>query len=105
MVDEDTKFCPVTVNVKAAAPAFAKVGLRERIPGTGFDGGGDWFPPKLPELPEPPQPAPNKRETRNVTVMTCHFPTSQAFLDALRGIKSKMALLINPPTDRKGTSQ
>ena len=60
-VDEDRKFSPVIVNVKAAAPAVAEFGLKETMAGTGLEGGGGGGPP--PDVPEPPQPNENCSET------------------------------------------
>jgi hypothetical protein len=74
-VDEDRKFSPIIVNVKAAVPAVAEFGLSETMAGTGFEGGGGggWLPE-----PEPPQPNQNCRE---ISTASASIPlTAAAFL-------------------------
>ena len=62
-VDDETKFAPVTVNMKAAPPAEAEAGFNVTMLGAGlaFVGGG-FDPP--PPAPEPPHEANNVKVTR-----------------------------------------
>ena len=70
--DEITKFCPVRVNVNAAPPALAELGLRATMAGTGFEGGGGWMPSELPD--PPPQPARNCKKATHAD-----FPVANGF--------------------------
>ena len=67
MLADETKFCPIRVNVKAAPPAEAELGLSETMAGTGFD--CVVWPPVLPEfaLPPPPQAVANSSKASETT--------------------------------------